>query len=122
MNTINTTHHYHDFHGLQQMRHDAKNNDQETLQAVAKQLEGVFMNMVLKSMREANNAFKSELFSSSNTDFYHEMHDQQLALSLSNNGSIGLSDMLVKQLSPAGLANNSNEKTAISKYLDTANM
>ena len=120
MNTLlNKPVSYHDISHLQQMRFDAQNNEKQTLEAVAEQLEGVFLNMVLKNMREANNSFKSDLFSSSSTDFYHEMHDQQLALTLSQNGSIGLKDILVKQLSPLSDEAVKSDGKAISEYLST---
>jgi flagellar protein FlgJ len=69
---------------------------QETLRAVAQQFEALFTQMMLKSMREAS--LGDELFGSEQTDFYRDMHDQQLALTLAKQKGLGLSDMLVRQL------------------------
>jgi len=54
---LSSVHGYNDVSGLQKLRTGAKNNDDQALVAVAKQLEGVFLNMMLKSMREANSMF-----------------------------------------------------------------
>lgn len=50
-------------------------------------------------MRSAQEVLESDSpFNSESTKFYRDMHDQQLALELSNNGSLGLSDLIVRQL------------------------
>ncbi|MDE2387803.1 MAG: flagellar assembly peptidoglycan hydrolase FlgJ [Betaproteobacteria bacterium] len=74
----------------------AKQNPDEALQKVAQQFEGLFMNMLLKSMREATP--KDGLFDSQQTQFFTQMHDQQLVQQISTKG-IGIADMMVKQLS-----------------------
>ncbi len=53
-------------------------------------------------MRKANEAFedKDSPFNSSGVKFFEEMHDQQLSTELSSNGSLGLADLIVQQLSP----------------------
>ena len=76
---------------LKQLSRDA---DPETLKAAAQQFESVFTRMMLKSMREAS--FGDELFGGSQMEFYRDMHDQELANSLS--GSIGLAEVMVRQL------------------------
>jgi flagellar protein FlgJ len=78
---------------------------QETLRAVAQQFEALFTQMMLKSMREAS--LGDDLFGSEQTNFYRDMHDQQLALTMAKQKGLGLSDMLVRQLGgePAALAN-----------------
>lgn len=74
----------------------AKQNPDEALQKVAQQFEALFMNMLLKSMREATP--KDGLFDSQQTQFFTQMHDQQLVQQISTKG-IGIADMMVKQLS-----------------------
>lgn len=76
---------------LKQLARDA---DPESLKAAAQQFESVFTRMMLKSMREAS--FGDELFGGSQMEFYRDMHDQELANSLS--GSIGLAEVMVRQL------------------------
>jgi len=57
------------------------------------------MQMLMKSMRKAQEVLESDSpFNSESTKFYRDMHDQQMSLELSNNGSLGLSDLIVRQL------------------------
>lgn len=88
---------YTDFNQLKELHSEAKDSDIESIKQVAKQFEGVMMNMVMKSMREANKAFESDLFSHDQMDFYQDWFDQQLSLAVGEKG-YGISDMLVEQL------------------------
>ena len=67
-----------------------------TLKQVAQQFEALFMQMMLKSMREAS--FGDDLFESDQGNFYRDMYDQQLALTLAKQQGIGITDVLVRQL------------------------
>ncbi|WP_281556558.1 flagellar assembly peptidoglycan hydrolase FlgJ [Thalassomonas sp. RHCl1] len=83
----------------QQSRADDEGAKQAALKEAAKQFEGIFTQMLLKSMRSAQDVLESDSpFNSQSTKFYRDMHDQQLALELSANGSLGLSDLIVRQL------------------------
>ncbi|MGH1371938.1 MAG: flagellar assembly peptidoglycan hydrolase FlgJ [Cellvibrionaceae bacterium] len=92
---------YTDLNSLQKIKQLGRGGDaekQQALEAVAKQFESVFLNMMMKSMRDANEAFKDDSMSSSNEmDFYQNMFDQQLTLTLSKDG-VGIADALVRQL------------------------
>lgn len=90
---------YNDFSGFEKLRQSAREDQSEALEGVAKQFESIFLQMVLKSMRDANSSMKSDLMQSDSTEFYEGMYDQQMALTLSQNNSIGLADVLVRQLS-----------------------
>lgn len=74
----------------------AKRNPDDALQKVAQQFEGLYVHMLLKSMREATP--KDGLFDSQQTQFFTQMYDQQLAQHISKRG-IGIADMMIKQLS-----------------------
>ena len=93
---------YTDLTGLQkikQLNNESGEKSEEALKAIAKQFESVFINMMMKSMRDANEAFKDpEMGSSNEMDFYQQMFDQQLALTISNRG-VGIADAMVRQLS-----------------------
>ncbi len=94
---------YLDINGLnsirQQSNADDKASKQQALETAAKQFEAIFMQMLLKSMRKAEEVLESDSpFNSESTKFYRDMHDQQMALELSNNGSLGLSELIVRQL------------------------
>lgn len=69
---------------------------EQALKQAATQFEAVFMNMLLKSMRDT--IPQDGAFDSDTTRTYTGMFDQQLAQQLSGKG-LGLADMLVKQLS-----------------------
>ncbi len=89
-----------DTRSLAQLRAQAKNSPDQALKAAAQQFESVFMNMMLKSMREA--APQDGMMDSDQTRMFTGMLDQQLSQSLSGRG-IGLADMMVKQLGRTGL-------------------
>lgn len=92
-----------DVNGLNDIRLKATGTDKaekrEALESVAKQFESIFMQMLLKSMRKAQEVLESDSpFNSQSTKFYRDMHDQQMAVELSEKGSLGLSDLIVRQL------------------------
>ncbi|WP_241970311.1 flagellar assembly peptidoglycan hydrolase FlgJ [Idiomarina seosinensis] len=95
-----------DTHALDGLRKQAFGDNKEAaLREAAEQFEAIFLNMVLGSMRKANDVFaKDNPLNSRYTQMYRDMHDQQLTSELSSQGSLGLADMMVKQLSgQAGL-------------------
>jgi len=92
---------YQDISSLDNLRQEAQGDEKKALEKVAKQFEGIFMKMLLKSMRDANKAFESESpFNSQSSETYRNMHDDQMAIELSENGSLGLAQLIVQQLSP----------------------
>jgi len=89
---------YYDFASLKELKNETQDHKQEQLKAIASQLESVFLQLVMKNMQDANDAFKSDMFASDQQDFYKDMLNQQMSLSLSKAGGIGLAEMIVKQL------------------------
>jgi peptidoglycan hydrolase FlgJ len=87
-----------DTKSVDDLRLQAKQNPEQALKEVAQQFEAIFINMMLKSMREA--LPKKGIFDSQQTQFYTQMLDQQLAQKMSTSG-IGLADMMVQQLTRA---------------------
>jgi flagellar protein FlgJ len=87
-----------DVQGVNQLRFDAKQSSPEALKQAAQQFEAVFMNMLMKSMREA--APQDGMFDSEQTRMYTSMLDQQLTQRMASRG-IGLADVMVRQLSTA---------------------
>ena len=93
-----------DFSALASLRNDAKAQDPAALKEAAKQFESLFTQMLLKSMRDANRSFgEDSMFGSSQGDFYQDMFDDQMAMQLSKGKGLGLADMLVQQLTQAGM-------------------
>lgn len=79
------------------LRVGAKNNDPAALREVAGQFEALFLQSMLKSMRDAS--IGDPLFGDSNArDMYEDMLDQQLAVEMASGKGIGLAEMLVRQL------------------------
>lgn len=85
-----------DSRSLDDLRRTARENPQAAVRAAAQQFEAMFLNMVLKSMREAGP--KSELFDSPSMDLAQGLLDQEVAAKLAARGT-GLSDMIARQLS-----------------------
>ncbi len=84
-----------DSQNLDKLRLQARQNPEQSLKVAAQQFEMVFLNMMLKSMREATP--QDGMFDSEQTRMFTGMLDQQLAQEMSTRG-VGLADVMVKQL------------------------
>ncbi|TMP27132.1 flagellar assembly peptidoglycan hydrolase FlgJ [Pseudoalteromonas rubra] len=99
---------FYDLTDLNSLRQDALKStgdadaSEEALRKAAQQFESIFTQMMLSSMRKANEVLedKDSPFNSSSVKFYRDMHDQQMSMQLSSEGSLGLADLIVQQLSP----------------------
>ncbi|MGB3392799.1 MAG: flagellar assembly peptidoglycan hydrolase FlgJ [Stenotrophomonas sp.] len=70
-------------------------NDPAKIDKVARQLEGQFAQMMIKSMREAS--FGDSLFPGEN-QMFREMYDQKIAEAMTRGRGLGLSAMIARQL------------------------
>ena len=86
-----------DANGLNGLKQAAKENSPEAIKEVAKQFEAIFMNMMLKSMREASSS-EDNPFDNEQSRTFTAMLDQQLSSNLSSKG-LGLAEVLARQLS-----------------------
>jgi len=93
-----------DANGLNNLKQAARENSPEAIKGVAKQFEAVFMNMMLKSMREASSS-QDNPFDNEQSRTFTAMLDQQLSSNLSSKG-LGLADILARQLSKSGYSSN----------------
>ena len=101
-----------DVQSVGQLKAMAKQKSPAALKESAKQFEALFINMMLKSMRDATP--DGGLFASHDRPIYNGMLDQQLSQNLAQKG-MGLADMLVSQLvktDPSLAAGNANTSTA----------
>jgi len=73
-----------------------KDASDETLRGVSKQVESMFLQMMLKAMRDASPA--TGPFESEQTRLARGLYDQQLASDLAQAKGIGLADILFRQL------------------------
>ncbi len=87
---------YTDFGGLTELKGRARDNSEESLREVAQQFEALYIQMMLKSMRDAS--LGDGVFDSEQTETYQAMYDQQIALDMSKGKGIGLAEVLVRQL------------------------
>ncbi len=107
-----------DTQNIEKLRNQARQNPREGLQQAARQFEALFLDMMLKSMRDATPG--QGLFDSDQSRFYTHMLDQQLAQNLSEKG-IGLADMIVRQLGQAvEVAKEADTAVGGAEYLLTA--
>jgi flagellar protein FlgJ len=90
---------YTDLNRLASLKTGDKNSD-GNLRKVAQEFESLFMGEMLKSMRSANDVLaKDNPLNTEATKQYQSMYDQQLAVTMSKSGGIGLQDVLMRQLS-----------------------
>jgi flagellar protein FlgJ len=87
---------YHDFSGLAELKYQAREDQAGSTAKVARQFESLFVQMMVKQMRQAS--FGGGIFDSDRTRFYQDMYDQQLAVHLAEQGGIGLSEVMTRQL------------------------
>jgi flagellar protein FlgJ len=103
---------YTDVQGLQNLK--AEDNQDLALKKIAQQFESLFLHEMLKTMRKANEAFEEgSLFNGKDTQFFRDMYDQQLSLSLAQKGT-GLAQVIYEQLSRQ-YVNNAEEVDASSQ-------
>lgn len=88
-----------DFHSLNELKVQAKQDAKQALPEVAKQFEGIFLQSMLKSMRMGQHFLDdSSPFSGKNEATFQEMLDGQYASNISSTKGIGLAESLSNQL------------------------
>ena len=88
-----------DSNDLNAVRQAARQNSPEALKAAAQQFEALFMNMVMKSMRQATS--QDGLFDNEQSRMYTSMLDQKISQNFAERG-VGLADAMLRQLSNNG--------------------
>lgn len=90
---------YLDPNSLNSIKAMGRDKDPQALKEVAKKFEAMFVQQMLKTMREANAAFgEGNYFDSQATHFHRDMLDQQMVLNLTSGSGIGLADHFYKQM------------------------
>ena len=108
-----------DANGLSSLKQVAKDQSPESIKAVAKQFEAVFVNMMLKSMRDATP--QDGMFDNEQTKAFTSMLDQQLSQNIASKG-VGLAEIMARQLSKATGAVNTPEMPGIDSGADAGAM
>lgn len=91
---------YTDLNGLNALKVQARTDKKAALEEVARQFESLFLSEMLKSMRKAGDVFSEGNYLKSNqSDFYRDMFDNQMSLTMAGGQGAGLAEALVRQLS-----------------------
>jgi flagellar protein FlgJ len=85
-----------DLRSLDSLKAAVRNESSEGAEAAAKQLEGLFVQMMLKSMRDAS--LKDGLFDSQQSNMFTSMYDQQISQEISGTGKLGFAELIMSQL------------------------
>jgi len=91
---------YSDPNGLAALKKDP--NSPAALHAVAQQVDALFLQMMLKSMRDANAAAGEG--DSNEMGMYQDMFDKQIALTMSQHQDLGLGSLLTRQIAARAAA------------------
>ncbi|MEH6500402.1 MAG: flagellar assembly peptidoglycan hydrolase FlgJ [Pseudoalteromonas distincta] len=96
---------YTDVNSMNELKVGSKANSPDNIKRVAEQFESLFMNMMIKSMRDANAVFaEGNPLNTPQTRFYQDMHDNQMSVHLSEKQGVGLADVMMRQLAPQQLS------------------
>ncbi len=89
---------YTDFQQLDRLRYESAPGQESaaTIREAATQFESLFLQMMLKVMRDSS--IGDSLMDSEQGKQYRELFDSQLAVTLSSQRSLGVADMILKQL------------------------
>ena len=107
-----------DVQSVDKLRLQAKLDPDAALKAVAQQFEGIFMNMMLKSMREATP--QDGMLDSEQGALYTQLFDQQLTQKISSGKGLGVADMIVKQMTRSGLKISPESKISPERSLNSS--
>ena len=87
---------YLDFDALGRLKGKAAKDGKSAARETAQQFEALFLQMMMKSMRDAS--FKSDLVESQAKDTFEGMFDKEVSLAMAKKNTLGLADMLIKNM------------------------
>ena len=110
-----------DFDGLAELKAKASRDDIETAREVGNQFEAMFVQLMLKSMRDASEPLKSKLFDTKHIDTFEEMYHGELAQEIAKSGPLGIGEWLIRRLQEQGHIESNqrfvkNNQIALSDY------
>lgn len=110
---------YTDLNSLDTIRRQGKLDEDGAIKRAAKEFEAFFLNMMLKSMRQASQVIgeDSPLFSQQEKMFT-SMLDEQLSVNLSQGGHLKIADLMYAQLT--GQQGRKNDSLPLSQHLSNA--
>ncbi|MET0357016.1 MAG: flagellar assembly peptidoglycan hydrolase FlgJ [Cellvibrio sp.] len=90
---------YFDQNSLNAVKAMGRRDDPAALKEISKKFEAMFVQQMLKSMRDANAVFgEGDMFSSNEVKFHQEMMDHQMVLNLTSGEGIGLAKSMYQQM------------------------
>lgn len=90
---------YTDLNGMQNLKALAHRDKNAALKEVAHQFESVMVQMMMKSMRQANAVFsEGDPLNSNEGQMYQDMFDNQLSVSLTQGRGMGIAAALLRQI------------------------
>jgi len=87
---------YLDFSGLGELRGQAQQNQDKALKESAQQFEGLFIQMMMKSMRDASATMKDEENQSNGLDTFENMFDKEISVQMAKRSALGVADYMAK--------------------------
>jgi flagellar protein FlgJ len=90
---------YNDFTALGELRGKAQRNEAGAMRESAEQFEALFIQMMLKSMREASSAMKSDLLHNDAQETFEGMYDKEISMQMAKRNALGFTDVVIKNLS-----------------------
>lgn len=88
---------YTDFQGLARLKNTANKDPRAAVKSVAQQFETQFIQMMMKSMRDATP--KDPLFGGQQMKLFQSMFDKEIAQKMAVHGGVGLASVIEEQLS-----------------------
>ncbi len=98
MSINSTSTNYFDYGALKELKRDTVEGNNDAIKKVARQFESMFVQQMLKSMRDAS--MGDDLFGSNAEDQYRDLFDKQISIDISNREGrgFGIAAMIEKQI------------------------
>lgn len=104
---------YTDFNGLANLKSQARAESPEAIKQVAKEFEASFVQMMMKSLRDASMT-EGGIMDNDATRMYQDMFDKQISVDISERGDLGIAEVIERQLTKqTGQDSALNEKNAV---------
>lgn len=108
-----------DFQQFTALRAEARGGGNAALREAANQFEAIFLQTMLKSMRDAS--MGDPIFGDSNaSETYQDLFDKQMAMEISGGPGLGFADLLVRQLGGRQRAGGDADELGIGRELGRA--
>lgn len=106
---------YTDMDGLERLRHQSKTHPELAKKEVSRQFEALLMQILLRSMRDANKPFASDLFGGDQMALYQDLLDKQMTLVMAETGT-GFAEIIEKNIDQQNPGGNKTTKNSDFHY------